>query len=124
VNGFNHRLSEYCNGFKNLVFQPLVHGELEMAQVQLEMAGVAYLVCQINDSSSALFFGADACVDVIRKIGKTNLTDYSAEERLILALLLGEDPKQQCGHYLERRATEPPVKMCQCALKGKPRCTH
>ena len=51
-----------------------------------------------------IFFGNESCINVIREIGKTNLSDYSDEEDFIIGIMLGYDRAKQCERYLSRKA--------------------
>ncbi len=119
---FSHHVYEYCKGIRNLVLHTLSTDDVEKAVARLVDAGIDHVVYPIKNGRSNLFFGADECVSVIRKINKDNLTHYTAEEDFILGIMLGYDRRKQCDRYLEIKAKERPLKLCQCALKGKESC--
>ena len=50
-----------------------------------------------------LFFGNSLCVEVVRRIAKPNLTEWTEEEDFILGILLGYDKLQQCRRFLDFR---------------------
>lgn len=120
---FNHHLYEYCKGLRNLVLHTLETNEVEAAVAKLDEAGIDHVVYPVNGIRSNLFFGADECVAVIRKIGKPRLTEYRSEEDFMLGIMLGYDRRRQCERYLEFKAREKPLKLCQCVLKGA-NCNH
>ena len=49
------------------------------------------------------FFGDEICLDIIKRIGKENLAEYSDEEDFILGIMLGYSRLKQCQRYLEKK---------------------
>lgn len=116
---FNHHLYEYCKGLRNLVLHTLETVDVEAAIQKLNQAGIDHVLYEIKNRRSNLFFGADECVEVIRKIGKESLTEYSPEEDFILGIMLGYDRKRQCERYLEFKAREDSMALCKCPLQSE-----
>ena len=117
-----HHLYEYCKGLRNLVLHTLERRDVTQAVQRLESAGIDYEVYSINDRRANIFFGASECVDVIRKIGKPSLKNYSPEEDFILGIMLGYERRKQCERYLKQSASYTPPRLCQCAIPGD--CCH
>ena len=53
-----------------------------------------------------MFFGETECVNIIRRIGKKKLNEYSPEEGFILGVMLGYDRLMQCKRYLKTKEKE------------------
>ncbi len=115
---FSHHLYEYCKGLRNLVLHTLERSDLENATARLEYAGIDYKVYPLGKKRANIFFGADECVNVIRKIGKSSVKQYSPEEDFILGVMLGYERRKQCERYLKNKENEVPVRLCRCAVPG------
>ncbi len=48
-----------------------------------------------------MFFGAPECLEIVRRIGKFDLSRYTPEEDFILGIMLGYGRRQQCTRYLD-----------------------
>ena len=106
---FGHHLYEYKKGLRNLVLHTIGKEHIETVIRRLEVADIAYEVYPVGKTDRMnIFFGANESIEVIRKIGKTNLNDYTPEEDFMLGIMLGYERRQQCERYLE-----------QCALQEK-----
>jgi len=70
---------------------------------KLEGENIAYVIYPVGENRINIFFGAIACIDVIRSIDKNNLSAYSAEEDFILGVMLGYDRLKQCERYLKKK---------------------
>jgi len=99
---FAHHLYEYKKGLRNLVLHTLEQEYVETVERRLEVAGIEYEIYPVGTHRVNLFFGATECVEVVRKIGKERLTQYSPEEDFILGIMLGYERRAQCERYLKR----------------------
>lgn len=100
VSVFEHQLYEYKKGVRHMVLLTLGAEERESLVKRLERMDVSHLSIPLGPDRVNLFFGSPACIDVIRKMGKTSLTELTPEEDFILGTLLGYDVNQQCQRYL------------------------
>lgn len=73
----------------------------EAIEKKLTKMQVDYMFMPVTDRKINVFFGAKACVDVIRTIGQKRLCDYTCEEDFILGIMLGYDRLKQCERYIE-----------------------
>lgn len=97
---FEHQLYEYKKGVRPMVLLTLAAEEKGAVLSRLDSMKVSYLTVPLGVDRVNLFFGDPTCIEVMRKIGKTSLTQLSPEEDFILGTLLGYDVNQQCQRYL------------------------
>ncbi len=77
--------------------------EEEYIRTRLERDGIPHLIHKISDRKINIFFGDQACIDVLNHFSTLNLNELSDYEDFILGTLLGYDTKLQCQRFLERR---------------------
>lgn len=97
---FRHHIYEYSKGLRNLILHTTSSDHESEIIRCLEHRNIAYLIYRVNSCKINVFFGNIVCVDVIRKINKPCLCDYTYEEDFILGIMLGYDRMQQCERYL------------------------
>ncbi len=100
---FCHHIYEYKKGVRNLILHTLEKSKMDIVESRLSREGIEYVIYSVDDKKINVFFGADECVDVIKKINKKSLVDYSPEEDFILGIMLGYDRKKQCERYLKMK---------------------
>ena len=100
---FCHHLYEYRKGLRNLVLHTLPGSRRVCVEAKLSAEGIDYVIQELPSGNINVFFGADACVAVVRAIGKDRLNDYTAEEDFILGTMLGYGRLQQCVRYIRMR---------------------
>ncbi len=100
---FCHHIYEYQKGLRNLVLHTLPAAAQPDVERKLTGLCIAYLVYPLGAKRINVFFGAKDCVEIVRRIGKPCLRDYSHEEDFMLGIMLGYDRLRQCERYLERR---------------------
>lgn len=113
---FGHHLYEYCKGLRNLVLHTIAAKDVDAAVRRLESAGIDYVVYPLNDKRVNLFFGAEECVQVVRRIDKQSLTQYTPEEDFILGIMLGYERRKQCDRYLNFKKKQPGQPVCRAAV--------
>lgn len=97
---FEHQLYEYKKGVRPMVLLTLGVEERDTVLKRLEGMNVSHLTVPLGRDRVNVFFGDSICIDVIRKMGKSSLTELTPEEDFILGTLLGYDVNQQCQRYL------------------------
>jgi hypothetical protein len=97
---FNHHVYEYRKGLRPLALQTLPGVHEAWVRSRLERLGIDHLVYSVGTRRINVFLGDAVCLDVIRRIGKTDLSDYTPEEDFMLGIMLGYDSRQQCARYL------------------------
>ncbi len=101
---FAHHLYEYKKGLRNLVLHTIEKEHLPAVVRRLEFASISYEVYTVGKTNRInIFFGDPASIEVIRRIGKSNLNDYTPEEDFMLGVMLGYERRQQCERYLKQR---------------------
>ncbi len=93
---FVHHIYEYEKGLRNLVLHTTSKNNLAMIVMKLGNRKIDYKIYETKNEKLNIFFGAKECVEVIKKIGKDYLVDYTAEEDFILGIMLGYDRRKQC----------------------------
>jgi len=97
-----HYIYEYKKGLRNLVLHTMSTTDRPQAEIRLQHQHIAYHVCVVSETKINIFFGAEQCVEVVRKFGDKRLNRFTPEEDFILGIMLGYDRLQQCNRYLQR----------------------
>ncbi len=103
---FIHHIYEFEKGIRNLILHTISLKHLEFVKKRLESKEISYKIYEIPNGNYNVFFGDKSCIDVIKKIGKSNLSTYTAEEDFILGIMLGYDRKKQCERYIQFKEKE------------------
>jgi hypothetical protein len=125
---FCHHIYEYRKGLRNLILHTISGKYRRQIETKLQKLEIAYQIYPLKNGNINVFFGADACVDVIKAIGKPILNTYTPQEDFILGIMLGYDRLQQCRRYLgflssERDfVTDESVEMPDCELEDAAGC--
>ncbi len=101
---FQHHIYEYRKGLRNLVLHTMPASQLKDIEDCLCRKGIDFVAYPLGATRVNVFFGAGDCVEVIRRIGKPSLSEYSPEEDFILGTMLGYDKLQQCRRYLRNKS--------------------
>ena len=103
MNVFYHHVYEYVKGIRRLILHTTLKTYRDRIENRLQRKGIAYLVYPLGENKINVFFGDDACIEVIKRFNKQNLFDLTDEEDFILGALLGYDTSKQCERYLGRK---------------------
>lgn len=98
---FNHHIYEYRKGLRNLILHTTSSANYFDIKSRLEKLNINYQIYVINDKAINIFFGDAECIEIIRRINKERLVEYTPEEDFILGTMLGYCRKQQCERYLK-----------------------
>lgn len=98
---FNHHIYEYRKGLRNLILHTTSSANYFEIKSRLEKLSIDYQIYVLNDKAINIFFGDKDCIEIIRRINKNRLVDYTPEEDFILGTMLGYCRKQQCERYLK-----------------------
>ncbi len=105
---FYHHIYEYRKGLRNLILHTTSLRYEGRVREKLDKMNIDYEIYHLKNGNINVFFGAEACVEVIRTIGKPCLNDYTPEEDFILGTMLGYDRLIQCSRYLEIKKHDSP----------------
>jgi hypothetical protein len=97
---FNHHVYEYRKGLRRLALQTLPAVFERWVSWRLEKLGIDHLFVPAGLRHINVFLGDAVCLEVVRRIGKRDLSCYTPEEDFILGIMLGYDRRQQCTRYL------------------------
>lgn len=98
---FHHGIYEYCKGLRLLFLVTFKQENGKKARERLEKEGIAYLIHDLGEGKVNIYFGDEACIEIVRSFNKINLNELSPEEDFILGTMLGYCRKQQCERYLK-----------------------
>lgn len=98
---FLHHIYEFEKGIRNLILHTISEDILSNVKIKLNLKHIPYQIYKLKNGRYNIFFGDSSCVDVIRQIGKSNLSHYTIEEDFILGIMLGYDRKKQCERYIK-----------------------
>jgi hypothetical protein len=102
---FYHHIYEYQKGIRNLVLHTTNRRYSPKIMQRLEEEGISYLILPVGEDSINVFFGDGQCIEILKKIGKTSLSDFSKEEDFILGIMLGYSREEQFKRYLGKTTT-------------------
>ena len=97
---FNHHVYEYRKGLRHLALQTLPEEHESWVASRLERLGVDYVIYPAGKRHVNVFLGDKECLQVIRAIGKFDLSQYTSEEDFMLGIMLGYGRRQQCARYI------------------------
>ena len=97
----NHHLYEYKKGLRRLILHTVMRKDVAEIVARFRKHDIAHTVILLGEKRANIFFGDEVCVDVIKSIGKTSLSEYTPEEDFILGTMLGYCRRQQCERYLK-----------------------
>ncbi len=102
---FCHHVYEYRKGLRNLILHTCRRECKKQIIRKLRRGRIAYFIFPVGTEKMNVFFGDPSCIEVIRSIGKRDLSAYSDEEDFILGTMLGYCPRKQCIRYLQRKSS-------------------
>lgn len=124
---FYHHIYEYRKGLRNLILHTVSAEHQGQIEDRLSRGGIAYKIYPLTNGNINVFFGARECVDIVKAIAKSSLTDYTPQEDFILGTMLGYDRLVQCRRFLglisdgvDKSFDEPEIlsRVCSVNIKG------
>jgi hypothetical protein len=100
---FTHHIYEYSRGLRNLVLYTGPSSDWVKIERRLQKKGIAYIMCKNGGSSINVFFGNQACINVVKSFRLNSLSDLSDEQDFMLGIMLGYERLKQCDRYLARK---------------------
>lgn len=100
---FCHHLYEFEKGLRDLILHTTEAENKKFIKKRLENNDIPYIIYHVNAEKINVFFGHEKCIEVIKRIGKKDMNDYTDEEDFILGSMLGYDRVQQCERYIQRK---------------------
>ena len=97
---FNHHVYEYRKGLRQLALQTLPRGHGCWVMARLDSLRVDYLIYPAGKQHINVFLGDPECLEIVRMIGKFDLSRYTPQEDFMLGIMLGYGRRQQCRRYL------------------------
>ncbi len=103
---FQHHIYEYRKGLRNLVLHTMPVSQRKEIEDCLFRKEIDFVIFPLGSMRINVFFGAGDCVEVVRRIGKASLSEYTPEEDFILGTMLGYDRLLQCRRYLSKSSAK------------------
>jgi len=103
MNVFTHHIQEYKKGLRTLVLYTTKASDRDAIEKRLEREMIDYYIQKVNGTKINVFFGNSICIDVIKQMNFTSLSNLTDEEDFILGTMLGYDRVMQCERYLKRK---------------------
>lgn len=100
---FFHMLYELDKGLRDLALLTTPLDNKEIIEEKLDECGYNYIVEKLKSGFINVFFGIKEPIEVLKKIGKHSLEEYTPEEDFILGVLLGYNTNKQCKRYLAKK---------------------
>jgi len=98
-----HHIQEYKKGLRTLVLHTTRASNRDAIEKRLKWAMIRYYIHEVNETKINVFFGNSICIDVIKQMNFTSLSNLTDEEDFILGTMLGYDSIKQCERYLKRK---------------------
>ena len=76
----NHHLYEYKKGLRRLILHTVMRKDVAEIIARFRKHNIAHKVILLGEERANIFFGDEVCVNVIKGIGKTCLSEYTPEE--------------------------------------------
>jgi len=117
---FTHHLLEYKKGLRTLVLHTTKVSDRDAIEKRLEKEMIDCYIQAVNGTKINVFFGHSVCIDVIKQMKFTSLSNLTDEEDFILGTMLGYDILKQCERYLKRKrnSSTTNVEKAGCKLKS------
>jgi hypothetical protein len=117
---FTHHLLEYKKGLRTLVLHTTKVSNRDAIEKRLEREMIAHYTQAVNGTKINVFFGNSICIDVIKRMKFTSLSNLTDEEDFILGTMLGYDRLKQCERYLKRKrgSNHDNIEKISCQLKS------
>ncbi len=101
---FNTYLYEVSKGTKPVALITCDDFLRERIVKKLEKEKMHFVLQDVCEGKTNIFFGVKECIQVIKKIAVKPLNELSIEEDFILGTILGYDVRLQCRRFLEKSA--------------------
>ncbi|MEA2033756.1 MAG: DUF2023 family protein [Euryarchaeota archaeon] len=98
-----HHIQEYKKGLRTLVLHTARATNRTAIEKRLNWAMIDYYIQEVNEKKINVFFGDSICIDVIKQMHFTSLSNLTDEEDFILGTMLGYARLKQCERYLKRK---------------------
>lgn len=79
---------------------------MEVIKEHLRKCNYDFVVENLVNGCSNIFFGDKEAINVIKSFNKDSLRDFTPEEDFILGILLGYSQDQQCKRFLRHKEKE------------------
>ena len=97
---FVHHIYELKRGLRGLVLYKADKFLKRKIENRLKREKMAFIVYSLGESHINVFFGNVLCVEVVKRINKEHLNDYTAEEDFMLGIMLGYGLIPQIERFL------------------------
>ncbi|MEA2051712.1 MAG: DUF2023 family protein [Euryarchaeota archaeon] len=118
---FTHHLLEYKKGLRTLVLHTTKVSNRDAIKKKLERAMIAHYIQTVNRTKINVFFGHSICIDVIKQMNFTSLSNLTDDEDFILGTMLGYDRLKQCERYLKRKRSSNNLPSCKLKTLSIPK---
>ncbi len=100
---FRHHIYEFKKGLRNLVLTTEKAENKEAIEQKLKKEKISYIIQKTSDKKINVFFGKQACIDVVSTFNNQKLNELEPEQDFILGIMLGYDQLEQCRRYLKMK---------------------
>lgn len=100
---FMHHIYEYKKGVRNLFLctTSFICGNLLINRLQNQ--GIPFTQQKVSSRKVNIYFGKEACINVVKSFIDKPLNELTAEEDFMLGTMLGYDITMQCDRYWKRK---------------------
>ncbi|MDF3127772.1 DUF2023 family protein [Kiritimatiellaeota bacterium B1221] len=115
---FYHLMYEHGRGLRDLALYTIHTDQVDTVKQSLELEKVAYLFKKLDDGRVNVYFGHEACVNIVNSFGSCPHFQHTPEQDFMLGIMLGYDRTRQCERYLARKEAHQPS-LPDCAKTDK-----
>lgn len=101
---FMHQIYEYRKGVRYLVLCTMHPKCAAVFCERLQSQQIAFIEQAVTENKVNIYFGSDACLDVVRTFVHKPLHALSPAEDFMLGAMLGYEIRQQCERFCKRLA--------------------
>jgi hypothetical protein len=100
---FYHLIYEFQKGLRDLCLFTCSAESRDKIEKTLGNQKINYSICEIDSDKINVFFGLNACLEILKKFSCEELNKLTVEEDFILGMMLGYGKAQQYDRFLARK---------------------
>lgn len=100
---FRHLVYEYQKELRDLCLFTCSNEFLDKIEKTLKFQKIDYIIYPLENGKINVFFGAQACLEILKHLSSSNLSWLTAEEDFILGMMLGYGKSQQYTRFLDKK---------------------
>lgn len=100
---FRHLVYEYQKELRDLCLFTCSDEHMGRIEKTLTFQKIPYLIYPLEKGKINVFFGEQACLDILKQLSSSNLSLLTPEEDFMLGIMLGYGKTQQYQRFLNKK---------------------